>query len=296
MNIMDKIAVKFKDYSSLVKIAHTVFALPFAMLGFFYGYMQVPGSLSLKLLLLVLLCMVTARNAAMSFNRYADRHIDKLNPRTAMREIPAEIIKPGSALTFCIINCLLFITLTWFINPVCFFLSPVALAIITGYSFTKRFTSLAHFILGLGLALAPTGAFLAVTGKFDIVPVLISLGVLFWVTGFDILYALQDEEFDRENKLRSIPVAIGRKHALTLSLSLHLVCAAFIVMTGIAGHFHILYFTGLLIFFFLLFYQHVIVNPNDISRVNMAFFTLNGIASMIYAVFGIADLFFPLGM
>jgi 4-hydroxybenzoate polyprenyltransferase len=291
MNNLDRIASKFRDYSSLVKIAHTVFALPFALLGFFYAVVHYSEILSWKLLLLVLLCMLTARNAAMSFNRYADRRIDKLNPRTAMREIPAEIIKPGSALTFSLINSLLFILFCWFVNPLCFWLSPVALAIITGYSFTKRFTSLAHFILGLGLSLAPIGAFLAVAGRFDTIPVFISIGVLFWVSGFDIVYALQDEDFDRENKLRSVPVSLGRKRALTLSLVLHILAAVFLVVTGIAGHFHLFYWIGLAVFCFLLFYQHAIISTNDISRVNMAFFTLNGVASIIFASFSIADLF-----
>ena len=288
--MLQKIPSRLGDYLSLVKFAHTVFALPFAMIGFFLASYHEGGELSWRLLLLVVLCMFLARNAAMSFNRWADRELDKKNPRTAMREIPAEIIKPGSALLFCIANALLFVVATWFINPVCFYLSPVGLSIVLGYSLTKRFTSLSHFVLGLGLALAPTGAYLAVSGHFNWVPVILSFAVLCWVTGFDIIYALQDETFDRDHKLRSVPVALGRKHALSLSLALHIVTFLLLVLTGITGGFQFVFWLGLIIFSVLLFYQHSIVKPDDLRRVNLAFFTLNGIASLLFAVFAIADI------
>lgn len=153
-----------KQYLSLVKFSHTIFALPFALLGFFLATLEVAQGVSWRLFLLVLLCMVFARSAAMAFNRYLDRDIDGVNPRTAQREIPAGIISPRAALIFVLINCLLFIITTWFINPLCFYLSPVALAVVLGYSYTKRFTFLCHFILGLGLSLAPIGAYLAAGG------------------------------------------------------------------------------------------------------------------------------------
>ena len=275
---------------SLVKFAHTIFALPFALLGFSLATIHHSESLSWKLLVLVLLCMLFARNAAMSFNRWADRDIDEVNPRTAQREIPARKIGQRSALAFCIINALFFIGATWFINSLCFLLSPVALIVILGYSLTKRFTALSHFILGMGLALAPTGAYLAVTGTFDWIPVIISLSVLFWVSGFDIIYALQDDEFDRENHLRSIPVVLGRKKALNLSLVLHIITALLLLVAGFVGDFKTIYWIGLGIFSFLLFYQHTIVKYNDLGRVNVAFFTLNGIASIVFSVFAITDL------
>jgi 4-hydroxybenzoate polyprenyltransferase len=226
----------------------------------------------------------------MSFNRWADRHIDEVNPRTTQREIPAKKISQRSALVFCLINILFFIISTWFINPLCFYLSPVALIVILGYSLTKRFTALSHFVLGFGLALAPTGAYLAVTGNFDLIPVIISLSVLCCVSGFDIIYALQDDEFDLENHLHSIPVLLGRKKALLLSLILHLLTTLLLVFAGYIGDFKTIYWIGLGIFSILLFYQHTIVKYNDLRRVNMAFFTLNGIASIVFSIFAITDL------
>lgn len=287
-----KIQEKVGNYMSMVKLAHTIFALPFAMIGFFIATTHGGGDLSWRLLVLVLGCMFFARNAAMSFNRWADRDIDKLNPRTANREIPSNIIKPVFALAFCIANALLFIVATWFINKICFFLSPLALLIVLGYSLTKRFTSFSHFVLGLGLALAPTGAYLAVAGHFALEPVLLSFAVLAWVTGFDIIYALQDEEFDRHNNLRSVPVMLGRKRALNLSLALHSVSALLLMATGVLASYGYIYWIGLGIFMTFLFYQHSIVKPGDLSRVNVAFFTFNGIASIVYATFTILDLLF----
>ena len=287
---LNKVSAKIENYLSLVKFSHTIFALPFALLGFSLASIHSSDSVSIKLLALVVLCMLFARNAAMSFNRWADRDIDEVNPRTAQREIPAQKIKHTSALVFSISNALLFIATTWFINPLCFYLSPVALLVVLGYSLTKRFTALSHFVLGLGLALAPTGAYLAVTGSFDWIPVIISLSVLCWVSGFDIIYALQDEEFDRENHLRSVPVLLGRKSALRLSLVLHIFTTVLLTLAGIQGNFKAIYWIGLGIFSILLFYQHTIVKYNDLRRVNVAFFTLNGIASVVFAIFAITDL------
>ena len=289
--LFHKIIAKVNNYLSLVKFPHTIFALPFALLGFSLATIHKSDSVSWTLLLLVLLCMLFARNAAMSFNRWADRDIDEINPRTAQREIPAKIIGHRSALIFSIVNALLLVAATWFINPLCFYLSPVALIVIMGYSLTKRFTALSHFVLGLGLALAPTGAYLAVTGTFNWIPVIISLSVLCWVSGFDIIYALQDDDFDRENHLRSMPVMLGRKNALNLSLVLHIITAILLIVAGIEGNFKAIYWVGLGIFSILLFYQHSIVKYNDLRKVNVAFFTLNGIASIVFSVFAITDLF-----
>ena len=170
------------NYLSLIKFSHTVFALPFALIGFFLATSYTSENISWKLLVLVILCMVFARTAAMAFNRYADKEIDKQNPRTAIREIPKGIISENAALFFVIANCILFITTTYFINEICFYLSPVALAVVLGYSYTKRFTSLCHLVLGLGLSLAPIGAYLAVAGEFHIIPIYFSWAVLFWVS------------------------------------------------------------------------------------------------------------------
>jgi 4-hydroxybenzoate polyprenyltransferase len=304
-----------KNYLSLIKFSHTIFAMPFALIGFALawnilnnGFSVVPewntiiypSTISpesapqntkevITRLILVIFCMVFARSAAMAFNRYLDRKFDALNPRTAIREIPKGVISPGNALFFTILSCALFITATYFINRICFFLSPIALAVVLGYSYTKRFTPLCHLILGLGLSLAPIGAYLAVTGKFHLLPVLFSLAVLFWVSGFDIIYALQDVEFDRSQKLYSIPAWLGKEKALRVSEFLHLASAIMVIFAGKLGSFGWLYWIGVMVFGACLIYQHSIVKPNDLKRVNLAFMTTNGIASVVFAVFVIAD-------
>jgi 4-hydroxybenzoate polyprenyltransferase len=281
-----------KNYLSLIRFSHTIFAMPFAMIGFFLGVTEASSVKYVVLrLILVVLCMVFARSGAMAFNRWLDVKWDALNPRTAIREIPKGIISKNSALWFVGINCLLFITCTWFINPLCFALSFVALAVVLGYSYTKRFTPLCHLVLGLGLSLAPIGAYLAVTGRFALLPVLFSLTVLFWVSGFDIIYALQDEEFDRSNRLYSMPSWLGKAKSLKISELLHVFSTFCVVLAGLYGGFGIWYWIGVAIFIGMLVYQHIIVKPNDLSRVNLAFMTANGIASVVFAVFVIADLF-----
>lgn len=297
-----------RNYLSLIKFSHTIFAMPFALIGFTLAVvppvtlinLDAPITWSWDLrnqlqshgitFLLIILCMVFARSAAMAFNRYLDRQFDALNPRTAIREIPAGIISADRALLFTITCSVLFIVCTWFINRLCFYLSPVALLVILGYSFTKRFTALCHLVLGLGLSLAPIGAYLAVTGKFDWLPVFFSLAVIFWVSGFDIIYALQDEEFDRHNDLHSIPAALGRQKALWVSELLHLLSATSVIIAGVAGHFGLWYWIGIVVFIGMLVYQHSLVKPNDLSKVNIAFMTANGIASVVFALFVITDL------
>lgn len=281
-----------KSYLSLIKFSHTVFAMPFALIGFFLASTLPTEKVRWQTFLLVILCMVFARTAAMAFNRYIDCDIDTQNPRTANREIPAGVISSTNALYFVFVNCIAFILTTYFINTLCFFLSPIALAVIIGYSYTKRFTFLCHFILGVGLALAPIGAYIAVTGRFDVLPLLFSLIVLFWVTGFDIIYALQDEEFDKSLGLHSLPVALGKRGALNLSNLLHIICAALVIIAGMTGNFGLWYWLGAVSFIFLLMYQHILVSPNDLSRVNLAFFTLNGFGSLVFGTFVIIDLFF----
>lgn len=307
----------FKNYLSLIKFSHTIFAMPFAMIGFFLGLrsidlstVSIPG-LDTRIyptafsengvpmetrdwvirFVLVVFCMVFARSAAMAFNRYLDRSWDALNPRTAIREIPSGIIAPGNALMFTIVNCLLFVVTTFFINRICFYLSPVALAVVLGYSYTKRFTPLCHLVLGVGLSLAPIGAFLAVTGVFHWLPILFSLAVIFWVSGFDIIYALQDVDFDQSQQLYSMPAWLGREKALRVSELLHLLSATAVVAAGKLGGWGWLYWVGVLVFGGCLVYQHSLVKPNDLRRVNLAFMTMNGIASVVFALFVISDLF-----
>lgn len=284
-------------YLSLIKFSHTIFALPFALLGFFLATLKLGGGMSWRLFFLVLLCMVFARSAAMAFNRYLDRNIDQQNPRTRQREIPAGVISPRAALLFVGVNALLFIFTTWWINPLCFYLSPVALLIVLGYSYTKRLTVLCHFVLGLGLALAPLGAYLAAGGGFDLIPILYSLAVLFWVSGFDIIYALQDEKFDKSLNLRSLPVAMGKRGALRLSSLLHFLCGLVILTASYLlgqefANFSWVQWVAAAVFLGLLYYQHTLVTPDDLSRVNMAFFTTNGFASLLFGALMILDIYF----
>ncbi len=219
-----------KNYLSLIKFSHTIFAMPFAMIGFFLAYTNQQINLSTQQLVvkfsLVLFCMITARSAAMAFNRYLDRNFDAKNPRTAIREIPKGIISANNALVFTLVSCILFLVSCFFINRICFYLSPVALFVVLFYSYTKRFTPLCHLILGIGLSLAPIGAYLAVTGAFALLPILFSFTVIFWVSGFDIIYALQDEEFDKSQQLYSMPSWLGKSKALRVSEFLHLLSIA----------------------------------------------------------------------
>ena len=285
-----------KSYFSLIKFSHTIFALPFAIIGFTLATREnITTVWSNKLFFLMLVCMVLARSAAMSFNRYLDRDIDKLNPRTAIREIPSGIISPRKALIFTILNCVGFVIATYFINSLCFFLSPIALLIILGYSYTKRFTVMCHLVLGLGLALAPIGAYFTVWPYWNTIVVLYGLSVLFWVSGFDIIYALQDREFDNEQGLHFIPQMLGFKNALNVSRVFHLlsffICGYAIYLSYInyenAG---LLHFVGLIIFGSLLIIQHGIIRNGDLSKVNLAFFTTNGIASVIFGAIIVLDL------
>ena len=296
-----------KNYLSLIKFSHSIFAMPFAVIGFFLGIYRYPRTSSpgwhttiypvnfwnkmLILFCLVLLCMIAARSAAMAFNRYLDRQFDAKNPRTAIREIPAGIISEKNVLFFTILMCVLFVVCTYFINSICFCLSPIALFVILFYSYTKRFTFLCHLVLGVGLSLAPIGAYLAVTGVFALLPILFSVAVVCWVSGFDIIYALQDEAFDKENNLYSIPSVMGKGKALHVSEILHILSAAAVIAAGFYGYFGILYWIGAAVFCGMLIYQHSVVKPNDLSKVNLAFMTANGIASVVFAVFVLADLF-----
>lgn len=288
--MIQKAKKKLKNYMSMVKFSHTIFAMPFAFIGYFLALHQTNSEFDWKLFVFIIFCMIFARNAAMAFNRFIDREIDIKNPRTAIREIPAGIIKAKSALLFVIINSILFIATTYFINTLTFKLSPIALLVVLGYSLTKKFTALCHLVLGLGLSLAPIGAYLAVTGEFALLPVLYSFVVLLWVSGFDIIYALQDLDFDKEQELKSFPVFFGKKGALNASTLLHILSAGIVFFAGYWANFSIIYWIGASIFVSLLFYQHTLVKPNDLSKVNLAFFTTNGVASVIFAAFTIAEL------
>jgi 4-hydroxybenzoate polyprenyltransferase len=281
-----------KKYLSLVLFAHTIFAMPFAFIGFFLALTTTSHPFSWMKLVFMILCMVFARNAAMAFNRYLDRDFDAKNPRTKVRDIPAGRIPAKNALIFTLTNCALFIFTTYFINPLCFYLSPIALAVILGYSFTKRFTPLCHLILGIGLGLAPIGAYLVVTGQFALLPLFFSMAVVCWVSGFDVIYALQDDEFDKDQNLYSIPSVLGRSKALLVSSILHVFSVIFIVMPLFFMQLGGFYIAGVLFFIGLLIYQHRLVKPDDLSKVNLAFGTTNGIASVVFAIFFLLDVYF----
>lgn len=285
-----------KAYLDLVKFSHTVFAMPFAMIGYFTALHVNNIEFDIKILLLVVLAMVFARNAAMAFNRWADRDIDASNPRTKNREIPAGIIKQDMALVFVALNCIAFVITSGFINSLCFYLSPIALGIVLLYSYTKRFTFLCHVVLGLGLSLAPIGAYLAVHPHFNAIPIIYGLAVLFWVSGFDIIYALQDVDFDKKFELQSIPQFLGKQKALYLSIAFHVVTAILILLASYRFYqtdmgIGILHAAGVVFFLAILYYQHTLVSANDITKVNKAFFTMNGIGSLMFGILIVLDFY-----
>jgi 4-hydroxybenzoate polyprenyltransferase len=265
--------------------------MPFAITAFFMATQENNFTFNWQVLGLVVLCMIFARNSAMAFNRYSDRIIDGQNPRTSNREIPANTITAKNALTFTIINSVLFIAASALINTTTFILSPVALFVLLAYSYTKRFTFLSHLFLGLALAIAPAGAYIAVTGSLSLSVVLLSSSVLFWTAGFDIIYALQDEKFDKENGLFSIPAAFGAKKALTISIALHFFSFILLLYWALLMEAALFQWIGISIFTILLIYQHIIVKPNDISKVNLAFGTTNGIASTVLGLLTIISFF-----
>lgn len=274
----------------LVKFSHTIFAMPFALMAFVFALKTTDAQFSWILLLQVVGCMVFARNVAMGFNRWADHKIDGENPRTATREIPAGKISPKSAMTFVVINALLFIAVSSSINLLTAVLSPVALIVVMFYSYCKRFTSLAHLVLGLSLGIAPAAAYIAVTGTLTFVPCLISLLVLTWCGGFDIIYALQDLEFDRQRGLHSIPVRFGVRGALYISIVLHAVSIAALILFAINCPQGWLIWIGVALFSLCIIIEHILVTPTKQRSIAIAFGTLNGLASLTLATFTILQL------
>lgn len=273
----------------LVRFSHTLFALPFALVGLTWGFASM-GAVSLCTVLLVLACMVLARNAAMGYNRLLDRKIDALNPRTKGREIPMGAISVRGGAVFVVVNAALFMLATFFLNSLTFYLSPVALLLLLGYSYTKRFTWLCHFWLGLTLALAPLGAYVAATGHFDLDTLLLAIGVLLWVGGFDIVYSLQDAEFDRANHLFSIPVAMGVRGAIWLARIAHLLA---VVLFTVAFHLMgigVWGVGGILLFASVLVWQHTLFSPARLERIDGRFMLTNGINSIILSMVVIAGI------
>ena len=287
---MKNIFAKIGDYMGLVKFSHTIFAMPFALMAFVFALKSTESEFSWILLLQIIGCMVFARNVAMGFNRWTDWKIDRDNPRTASREIPAGKISPKSAIIFVIINALLFIAVSSSINLLTAILSPVALAVVMFYSYCKRFTSLAHIVLGLSLGIAPSAAYIATTGTLTFAPCLISLLVLTWCGGFDIIYALQDLDFDRQNGLHSIPVRFGIKGALYISIALHAISIASLILFSLYCPQGWLLWIGEALFCGCIILEHILVTPTHQRSIGIAFGTLNGIASLTLATFTILQL------
>lgn len=278
---------KIKIILEMIKFEHTIFALPFAIMSAFIASDGIPAP---GKLIWILLAMIGARSCAMAFNRLADSGFDGANPRTAARAIPAGRITKRAVWVFTVVSAALLVFAAYKLNPLAFTLSPVALAVIVGYSYSKRWTILSHFWLGLSISIAPIGAWIAITGTLDWPPMLLGLAVLLWIGGFDIIYACQDYEFDRKHGLFSIPARYGKQRALRLSSTLHAVMVAVLIGVTAITDLGVFYLIGVGIVTILLIYEHAIVRPNDLSRVNLAFFTLNGVVSLVLMALSVADM------
>ena len=278
---------KLKVILEMIKFEHTVFALPFAIMSAFIAEEGLP---SLTKLGWILVAMVGARSCAMAFNRLADAEIDSQNPRTATRAIPAGLITKGAVWIFTLVSAGLLVCAAWRLNPLAFKLSPVALAVIIGYSYTKRFTALSHLWLGLALSISPVGAWIAIKGQFDWTPIILCCVVLLWTAGFDVIYACQDVNFDRKHGLHSIPARIGIRWTLWVSSALHVIAVLLLFGIPLLTELGLFYYIGVGIVVLIFIYEHAIVKPHDLSRVNLAFFTLNGMISLVLMALSIADI------
>jgi 4-hydroxybenzoate polyprenyltransferase len=292
-----------RKWGEFVKFSHTLFALPFALASMAIAARQDRGWPGLKTFLLVLLAMVCARTCAMAFNRIVDRKFDSANPRTAMRHLPAGEITLASAWTLWALSAAGLVGASWLLNPICFHLSPLALFLVCFYSVTKRFTDYTHVWLGVALALAPLGAWLAVAGGFSFspllgpttafIPILLGFIVVFWLIGFDIIYALQDYEFDRRQKLHSLVVAWGPQNALTAAFISHMFMWGLLVLFGLLCRFRVAYFSGLIFILGCLVMEHWLARRRSMKWINTAFFKLNAVVSMVFLVVTLAEVVFP---
>jgi 4-hydroxybenzoate polyprenyltransferase len=277
-------------FGRMVKFSHTVFALPFALAA---AAIAARGhGITVGRLIAIVLAMVGARTAAMGFNRIVDRDLDAKNPRTAGRELPAGKVSLAAAMALTVASAALFVGAAAWLGPLCLQLSPVALALVLGYSYTKRFTWLCHLFLGLAIAAGPGGAWIAVRGDVAAPALWLMLAVATWIGGFDILYALADRDFDRQAGLHSIPARFGVRGALVASGALHLITVGALVMLARAGGLGVIYLVGVALIAGILLWEHAIVRPNDLSRLDMAFFTLNGYVSVAFFVATLADVMF----
>jgi len=279
---------KIRIILEMIKFEHTIFALPFAVMS---AFLASEGSFPEPYQILwILVAMVGARSCAMAFNRIADAKYDKANPRTHNRAIPAGLISKTAVWLFTIVSASLLVFAAYMLNLLAFYLSPVALLIVMGYSYSKRFTTLTHLWLGLCLAIAPVGAWIAIKGEFALVPMLLGCSVILWTAGFDIIYACQDKEFDEKFGLYSIPKRFGIKRALRISSALHVLTVLVLLCLPFFAQLGYIYILGVACVSSLLIYEHSIVKPDDLSRVNLAFFTLNGMVSLVLMFLAIADI------
>jgi len=285
---------RWVTYVNFVKLPHTVFAMPFALVGVVLASYDAP--VKWVDVLWVVVAFTAARFAAMGFNRIVDREFDAKNPRTRMRELPAGSLRLSEAIGSVLVASAIFVAASWALNPLCLWLSPVALGWVFFYSYTKRFTRWSHLVLGVGMSIAPVGGYLAVTGRWSHpwwMLIVLSLAVTAWGGGFDVLYALQDLEFDRESRLFSLPVAIGEERAFVVSRTLHCLAVLMLALVGAARFTHSgagsLYAVGVLVAAALLFYEHTLVRPGHIEKLDAAFFTMNGIISMAFFAFVLAE-------
>ncbi len=272
----------FRRYGRMVKFSHSVFALPFALAGAVLAFRT--NGIEERKIFWVIVAMVGARNAGMGFNRLVDARFDAANPRTRSREIPTGLVAPRHAWALTLALAALFVLASFQLNRLCGLLSPIALALVFGYSYTKRFTWMSHMVLGLVLALAPVGAWLAIEGRFAAVPLWLGLAVLLWVAGFDLVYACQDEEFDRSAGLRSIPVRFGAGGALALALALHALALVALALVGVVAKLHPVYWIGWATIGLLMARQQALVRPGELSRVDVAFFNVNAWIAVIFLV------------
>ncbi len=271
----------------MIKFQHSIFALPFAYLGAFLAEKKVPDFMTI---LWITIAMVGARSFAMALNRLIDIDIDRRNPRTANRALPKGLLSVSNVVLFSIISLTIFLIAVYQLAPICRYLWPFVVIPFVIYPYTKRFTWLSHFVLGLCLGLAPIGAWVAITNKISLEPIIIGAAVLFWVAGFDIFYALQDIDFDRKNKLYSIPAKFGINNSLVLTKILHISSVILLIWVGIRLNLGTFYFTGVAISGILLAYENLIIKQNDLSRLNMVFFTMNGVISVIMFSFALIEI------
>jgi 4-hydroxybenzoate polyprenyltransferase len=271
----------------MIKWEHSIFALPFALAG---AMLAAHGLPTAHQLIWIIVAMISARSAAMAFNRVADAAIDAANPRTRTRALPAGTLTPGFVSTFVVVSCAIFIFASAQLNHLTLILSPLALAVVLAYSYTKRFTRRSHLVLGFALGIAPAAAWIAVRGSLDPRILLLTAAVTFWVAGFDVLYACQDFDFDRDAGLHSIPRCVGIPSALWIARAFHLIMLLLLIAMIPAFALGKLAIAGLLAVVLLLLYEHSLVKPNDLSRLNAAFFTMNGVISVVFAAFLAADL------